>query len=214
MGALPWSCVALTLMRFYPTAHALSVLWTHRYYTHVVAPTHSPTPISPFTSFSCSLAHTAPTRRTLIHSKTHSSHTHINTSLNPPSPPFLACHFAFGQHELEWSEGVSAMHMKCSLQWTCMWVGRTVKSSVSQSSQSQPEEQTGRANLLSVQPRRRHIWANLFRALLFFFSMLTFFFWWATPSHWLVAAFVCFSFCIRGSSFSLYSERKREIFVV
>lgn len=105
--------------------------------------------------------------------------------------------------------------MKCSLQWTCMWVGRTVKSSVSQSSQSQPEEQTGRANLLSVQPRRRHIWANLFRALLFFFSVLTFlFFWWATPSHWLVAAFICFSFCIKGSSFSLYSERKREIFVV
>lgn len=32
--------------------------------------------------------HCPPPRRTLIHSKTHSSHTHINTSLNPPSPSF------------------------------------------------------------------------------------------------------------------------------
>lgn len=102
MRVLPRSCVALTLMRFYPTAHALSVLWTHRYYTHVVAPTRSPTPISPFTSFSCSLAHTAP-HPPYTNSLKDSLFTHSYKYKSQPSLPLLSLLATLPLGSMSWS---------------------------------------------------------------------------------------------------------------
>lgn len=210
MGVLPWSCVALTLMRFYPTAHALSVLWTHRYYTHVVAPTHSPTPISPFTSFSCSLAHTAP-HPPYTNSLKDSLFTHSYKYKSQPSLLLLSLLATLPLGSMSWSGLKELAPCTWSALFTghaCEWGGLFRAAFL----------RAHRANLRSgqVEPtfclfssRRRHIWANLFWALLFFFSVLTFlFFWWATPSHRLVAAFVCFTFCIK-SSFLLFTLWKK-----
>lgn len=101
----------------------LSLLCIHRFYPHIVASSHSHTPVSLFTSFLCSLAHSYTHAHTFFphaHQFTQRltlSHTPVTQDSPLPSPPLLppACHFAFGQREPEWSEGVSAMHMKCSL---------------------------------------------------------------------------------------------------
>lgn len=84
------------------TAHALSVLWTHRYYTHVVAPTRSPTPISPFTSFSCSLAHTAP-HPPYTNSLKDSLFTHSYKYKSQPSLPLLSLLATLPLGSMSWS---------------------------------------------------------------------------------------------------------------
>lgn len=112
-------------MHHYPTAHTLSELSIHRYYKDLL-PVTLAVPSLLFTSLvlTCTQLHTRmhalfshelqPTQSPLF---THSYNTSLPLSPPPPRlpPPLAACHFAFGQHEPEWSKGVSAMHMKRSL---------------------------------------------------------------------------------------------------
>lgn len=97
-----------------------------------------------------------------------------NSSLPLSPPPLPACHFAFGQRELEWSEGVSAMHMKCSLN-PDMHVSRGGLLRVPQSSLSPFEERTGWASPLPLRSHPFHILPNLLEDFLFVSRSSSFF---------------------------------------